>query len=151
MHRRIDDNSGKHAVSTVLGMMAAAGVLVFGAQALDGDGYVSAVFATMERAMGNITQVANHRSPLAQGEALRFNFNAETGKTYHIAAVCAENCSEIDLEVFAGSVSVRKDEMSGSHAFITFVAVRPAVLTVAMTMSGCAAPRCHAGAKVYFE
>ncbi|MBU1384691.1 MAG: hypothetical protein KKG14_08570 [Alphaproteobacteria bacterium] len=115
----------------------------------EGDAWLTETFRELERRQPELSAIESYRVDLAEGRRSRFTFNARAGSVYLVVGLCADNCTNLDIEVFAGSSSVGSDVLPDQLPTFGFVATTSGPHTVEVAMTACTAAACRAGAKVY--
>jgi hypothetical protein len=74
----------------------------------------------------------------------------QAGKGYVIVGICDENCGDLDLLVLkADGTTVGQDVADDNAPLVTYVATENTTLRVRVSMAGCTAASCLAGAALY--
>lgn len=144
-------------VRSTLGACAVFSAIALGAGATvaapradpEGDAWLTNMFLELERRQPELSAIESHRFDLAEGGRSRFTFNARAGAAYIVVGLCADNCTNLDIEVFSGSSSVGSDVLPDALPTFGFVATTSGSHTVEVAMTACTAAACRAGAKAY--
>lgn len=87
---------------------------------------------------------------IAADNSTEVQMQVQAGKGYVIVGICDENCGDLDLLVLkADGTTVGQDVAEDNAPLVTYVATENTTLRVRVSMAGCTAASCLAGAALY--
>ncbi|HEX2187610.1 MAG TPA: hypothetical protein VHG51_01870 [Longimicrobiaceae bacterium] len=88
---------------------------------------------------------------LAKGTSSFQEINLQAGASYFIAAACDEDCSDMDLRLFASDSdeALAEDTKEDDYPMITFTAPKTGRYMLAVDMAACGESMCYYGYRVF--